>query len=213
MDYVKQPQQIENKSFDIISGILETDYPEYQFQSVIEEKIIKRVIHTTADFEWLTILKFSPNILNIILEIIQGDGVIYTDTTMAMSGINKRMLASLGCDIRCYIADTNVTAIAKENQITRSMAAVDKALNESGNKLFVFGNAPTALFRLLEKGTEFGGKIAVIGVPVGFVGAAESKQALFDSALPYITSLGRKGGSNVAAAIVNAILYHIRDSE
>lgn len=213
MDYIKQPQKIEEHSFEIISDIVSNDYPDYQFQNPLEEKIIKRAIHTTADFDWLDILKFSEDSVEVIAEILKNGGTLYTDTTMAMSGINKRVLAQLNCDIRCYIAETNVAASAKEKQITRSMAAVDKALNEGGDKLFIFGNAPTALFRLLENQEELKGKTAVIGVPVGFVGAAESKQALFESNFPFITALGRKGGSNVAAAIVNAILYHIRDTQ
>ncbi|MCE0495664.1 cobalt-precorrin-8 methylmutase [Vibrio salinus] len=213
MDYIKQPQKIEEQSFAIISDIIESDYPDYRFRNPLEEKIIKRVIHTTADFDWLDILKFSDGALDIISGILNGGGTLYTDTTMVMSGINKRVLAQLNCDVRCYIAETNVAAIAKENQITRSMAAVDKALNEGGDKLFIFGNAPTALFRLLENQDELKGKTAVIGVPVGFVGAAESKQALSESDFPFITAQGRKGGSNIAAAIVNAILYHIRDNQ
>ncbi|RQW64559.1 cobalt-precorrin-8 methylmutase [Vibrio viridaestus] len=212
MEYVKQPQKIEEKSFDIISEILRHEYPEHEFSSPLEELITKRVIHTTADFEWLNLLRFSISGLETICDIIQSGGNIYTDTTMALSGINKRYLATLNCDPRCYIAETNVAAIAKEKNITRSMAAVDRALTEGGDKIFVFGNAPTALFRLLENENSVKGRIAVIGVPVGFVGAAESKQALYESDLPYVTALGRKGGSNVAAAIVNAIQYYLRDN-
>ncbi|SUB72403.1 Cobalt-precorrin-8X methylmutase [Pluralibacter gergoviae] len=120
----------------------------------------------------------------------------------------KRCWRAFGGECRCYISDPRVVAQAKAQGITRSMAAVDIAVAESGEKVFVFGNAPTALFRLLEHDAAVSG---AIGVPVGFVGAAESKQALTQSALPAIAALGRKGGSNVAAAIVNAILYHLRD--
>lgn len=212
MEYVKQPQQIEAQSFDIISAIIAREYPDHHFANDIEEKIVKRVIHTTADFDWLKILTFSDGAIATLLTMLQEGAVIYTDTTMVLAGINKQALSQLGCDVRCYIADTNVAAIAKEKQITRSMAAVDRALHQGGDsKIFVFGNAPTALFRLLEHQDSLKESVAVIGVPVGFVGAAESKQALSESPLPHIASLGRKGGSNIAAAIVNTLLYHLRD--
>ncbi|EKC2069283.1 precorrin-8X methylmutase [Salmonella enterica] len=136
--------------------------------------------------------------------------VIHTDTTMALSGINKRLLATFGGECRCYISDPRVVRAAQTQGITRSMAAVDIAIaEEEKNKLFVFGNAPTALFRLLEHNVTVSG---VVGVPVGFVGAAESKEALTHSHFPAVAALGRKGGSNVAAAIVNALLYHLREA-
>ena len=165
------------------------------------------MIHTTADFDWLDILHFSPEVLSRIAKAISRGCTLYTDTTMAMSGINKTLLQQMGCECRCYISDPRVVDSAPKLGITRSMAAVDIALAEPGEKLFVFGNAPTALFRLLERQAA---PVAVIGVPVGFVGAAESKDALVESDLPCIAALGRKGGSNVAAAIINAILYQLR---
>ena len=208
MHYIQQPGAIEAKSFDIISETIRDMRPDYQFASPLHEAIIKRVIHTTADFDWLDILWFSDDALARLCAALSRPGVIYTDTTMALSGINKPLLASFGGECRCYISDPRVVAQAKAQGITRSMAAVDIAVAESGEKVFVFGNAPTALFRLLEHDAAVSG---AIGVPVGFVGAAESKQALTQSALPAIAALGRKGGSNVAAAIVTAILYHLRD--
>ncbi|HHH2993308.1 TPA: cobalt-precorrin-8 methylmutase, partial [Citrobacter freundii] len=171
------------------------------------EAIIKRVIHTTADFDWLDILWFSSDVLEQFCAALSRSSVIYTDTTMALSGINKTLLAKFGGECRCYISDPRVVRTAKEQGITRSMAAVDIAVKEEGEKLFVFGNAPTALFRLLEHDVAVSG---VVGVPVGFVGAEESKDALTQSKLPAIAALGRKGGSNVAAAIVNAMLYHMQ---
>lgn len=208
MNYIQQPQAIERKSFEIISDIIADTRPEYRFASPLHEAIIKRVIHTTADFEWLDILWFAPDALTRLTEALSRPCTLYTDTTMALSGINKNLLATFGGECRCYISDPRVVREAKAQGMTRSMAAVDIAVKEEGDKVFVFGNAPTALFRLLEhKGLEVGG---VIGVPVGFVGAAESKDALSKSGLPGIAALGRKGGSNVAAAIVNAILYHLQ---
>lgn len=207
MQYIQQPQAIEAKSFDIIGEIISKTRPKYRFASPLHEAIIKRVIHTTADFDWLDILWFSDDALDKLCAALSRPSVIYTDTTMALSGINKTLLAKTGGECRCYISDPRVVAQAKAQGITRSMAAVDIAVTETCEKVFVFGNAPTALFRLMEHDVAVSG---VIGVPVGFVGAAESKEALTHTALPAIAALGRKGGSNVAAAIVNAILYHMQ---
>lgn len=207
MQYIQQPQAIEAKSFAIIGDIIRETRPDYQFASPLHEAIIKRVIHTTADFDWLDILWFSADALERLCAALSRPSVIYTDTTMALSGINKTLLAKFGGECRCYISDPRVVAQAKTEGITRSMAAVDIAVTEEGEKIFVFGNAPTALFRLLEHNVTVSG---VVGVPVGFVGAAESKTALTHSTLPAIAALGRKGGSNIAAAIVNAMLYHLQ---
>ncbi|AUU93067.1 cobalt-precorrin-8 methylmutase [Phytobacter sp. SCO41] len=209
MDYLQQPQAIEDKSFVIIGDIIRETRPDYRFASPLHEAIIKRVIHTTADFDWLDILWFSPDALESLGRAIRSGCTLYTDTTMALSGINKTLLAKFGGEVKCYISDPRVVRKAKEAGITRSMAAVDLALSEEGEKIFVFGNAPTALFRLLEQNAQVRG---VVGVPVGFVGAAESKDALVESGLPGIAALGRKGGSNVAAAIVNAFLYFMREA-
>lgn len=208
MDYIKQPQRIEQQSFQIIAEIIANERPDYRFSDAWQEAVIKRVIHTTADFDWLDILWFSPGVMRALIDGLRRGCTLYTDTTMALSGINKTLLQQLGCECRCYISDPRVVAAAKAQGITRSMAAVDIALAESGEKLFVFGNAPTALFRLLEQQAN---PTAVIGVPVGFVGAAESKAALKNSGLPSIVACGRKGGSNVAAAIINATLYYLRE--
>ncbi|MGK9172824.1 cobalt-precorrin-8 methylmutase [Yokenella regensburgei] len=210
MDYLQQPQAIEDKSFVIIGDIIRDTRPDYRFASPLHEAIIKRVIHTTADFDWLDILWFSPDALDNLSNALRCGCTLYTDTTMALSGINKTLLATFGGEVKCYISDPRVVQVAKENGITRSMAAVDLALTESGEKVFIFGNAPTALFRLLEQKAQVRG---IVGVPVGFVGAAESKDALVESGLPAIAALGRKGGSNVAAAIVNAFLYSLREAE
>ncbi len=207
MRYIQQPQAIEARSFDIIGEIIRETRPEYQFASPLHEAIIKRVIHTTADFDWLDILWFSDDALERLCAALSRPSIIYTDTTMALSGINKTLLATFGGECRCYISDPRVVAEAKAQGITRSIAAVDIAVTEESEKVFVFGNAPTALFRLLEHDVAVSG---VVGVPVGFVGAAESKDALTKSALPAIAALGRKGGSNVAAAIVNAMLYYLQ---
>ena len=213
MGYIKQPQQIENASFDIIREIIAREYPAFRFYDAWQEKIMLRAIHTSADVDWLDILHFSADAPQRIAEALRQGCNLYTDTTMAMAGINKRELERLGCRIHCYIGDKQVADMARRQGITRSMAAVDLAVGKPGQSLFVFGNAPTALFRLLEHCAAGLGvrPEAVIGVPVGFVGAAESKQALVRSDLPCIAALGRKGGSNIAAAIVNAVLYQLRE--
>lgn len=208
MSYIKKPENIENRSFEIIQEIIRQDYPDYRFTHPVEEQVIKRCIHTSADFDWLEILKFSSDSVKYLSEALKRGATIYTDTNMALSGINKTRLDQLGCSYKCYVAEPITKDIAQKKGITRSMAAIEQAANEPGEKIFVFGNAPTALFRLLELYKE--GRLdpaVVIGVPVGFVGAEESKDALMQTNLPYIAAKGRKGGSNIAAAIVNAVLY------
>lgn len=211
MSYITKPQSIEDKSFEIIQDIIDETRGGYQFIDELQEKIIKRCIHTSADFDWLDILKFSNQVTDQLISALRAGATLYTDTTMVIAGMNKLHLEALGCQYKCYVADPITKQLAIEQGITRSMAAVEQAANEPGEKIFVFGNAPTALFRLLELYQE--GKVkpaVVVGVPVGFVGAAESKQALIESDLPYIAAQGRKGGSNIAAAIINAVLYHIK---
>ncbi|GCF95199.1 precorrin-8X methylmutase [Enterococcus florum] len=215
MEYIKNPQLIEKESFEIIQSIIDQDYPAYRFYSRQEELIIKRVIHTSADFDYLNNLVFINHAINELETFfLGGKGTIFTDTTMALSGINKRFLDRLGIDYRCYIADSEVARIAKEKGITRSMAGIEQAAKINGPKVFVIGNAPTAIFKILEMiEADSLDTVAVIGAPVGFVGAAESKEVLYESQLPAIVARGRKGGSNVAAAIVNALLYQLVERE
>lgn len=215
MDYIRNPQLIETESFKIIQEIIDQEFPDYIFSSAKEEKIIKRVIHTSADFDYLKNLVFSNDVISELEKFfLGGDGTVFTDTTMALSGINKRLLDKLGIRYECYIADSEVAEQAKAKGMTRSMAGIERAATISGPKLFVIGNAPTAIFKLLElhKQGELN-TVAVIGTPVGFVGAAESKEALLESDLPAIIARGRKGGSNVAAAIINAMLYQLIERE
>ena len=210
MDYIKNPMLIESKSFEIIQSIIDKEYPGYAFKNEIEEKIIKRCIHTSADFDYLDILKISKHATTKISKALKEGATLYTDTTMALSGINKTKLATLGASCKCFVSDEEVAKLAKEKGMTRSMAAVHYAASLPGKKIFVLGNAPTALFKVIELVEEDALEVeAVIGVPVGFVGAAESKEALMNSSLDYILSAGRKGGSNIAAAIINAILYSL----
>lgn len=208
MEYIKDPKMIEVRSFEIIQGIIDDIRPGYKFKNEIEEKIIKRCIHTSADFEYLDILKISESAVQKIIDALNNKCTIYTDTNMALSGINKSKLNDLGCEYKCLVADERTKELAKEKGITRSMAAVEIAARDKGRKLFVFGNAPTALYKAMEMiDSKELNLDAIVGVPVGFVGAAESKDELEKTDIPYIISKGRKGGSNLAAAIINAILY------
>ncbi len=213
MNYMKSPMGIETESFRMIEAELKETYSPVSFESTLHQSVIFRAIHTSADFDYYENLVFSAGILEQLKSAMQmGNLSIYTDTTMALSGINKRVLERLGIEIMCDINHPEVFVRAEALGITRSMAAVDLALLKPGKKLFVFGNAPTALFRVLEQSKDMLlDVIGVIGVPVGFVGAAESKLALAQSDLPHIASLGRKGGSNIAASIMNAILYSLTD--
>lgn len=207
-DYIKNPKAIEDKSFEIIQEIIDEINPEYKFKSESEEMIIKRAIHTTADFDYLDILKISDNAIETIVNALKNGACIYTDTTMALSGINKSILDNLGCEYKCLVSDQRTVRLAKELGVTRSMAAVELASREPNEKIFVFGNAPTALYRAIELNREGRlGADVIIGVPVGFVGAEDSKDCLMGEDIEYIVSQGRKGGSNLAAAIINAILY------
>lgn len=172
-----------------------------------KKKIITRIIHTTADFEFADITIISDSAIDKGIRAIKRGVGIVTDTRMAQVGIRKRDLIKYGSEINCFISDERVYKIAGERGITRSMAAMELAIQDPKNGVFVFGNAPTALFRLMELFEE--GKVnpsLVIGVPVGFVGAAQAKERLAVLPVPYITIKGRKGGSNIAAAIMNALI-------
>jgi precorrin-8X/cobalt-precorrin-8 methylmutase len=199
MTYEKNPRTIENSSFEIISKELE----EMDIQLPTDQSpIIKRVIHTTADFEYAYLMKFHPQAVENGIQAIKNGGKIYTDTRMIRSGLNSDRI---GCPLVNYVHDEDVKAIAKAKGITRSMAAIDKAVKENV-KIFAIGNAPTALYKIkeyVEKGI-FKPEL-IIGVPVGFVGAEESKAALMTLDVPWISIEGRKGGSTIAVAIINAL--------
>lgn len=204
MNYIKQPMDIEKRSFEII----EEEMGNHHFTDE-ELLVVKRVIHTTADFEYKNLIEISPDAINVAKEVLKNGAMIYTDTNMALSGINKRGLNQVNGKVICYVNLEEVHKEAKEREITRSMAAVEKACNDNVD-IFVFGNAPTALFRLKELIREGKAKPKlIIAVPVGFVGASESKENMDELKIPYITVRGRKGGSGVAAAIVNSLIYMI----
>ncbi len=206
---IVKPNEIEKKSFEIITSELggRTFAPEI-------EPIVKRVIHTSADFDYADNLVFTEGAVPRALEALKHGAHIVTDTTMAMSGINKRTLAALGGEVHCFIGDEDVAQQAKERGVTRSMVSMEKAAAMEVPLIFAIGNAPTALISLCELMDR--GAVSpelVIGVPVGFVNVVESKELVLEHEVPAIVARGRKGGSNVAAAIVNALLYQVRQRE
>jgi len=209
--YIQVPENITLRSFEMISEEIEQLKPNYQFASSLEADIVKRAIHTTADFDYLDNLVFSLGAAEKIQQVILEGGHLITDTNMGLSGINKKFLQELGVTYSCFVNDPEAFRRAEEKGITRSMAAIEIAAELPGKKIFVIGNAPTAIFRIMELVAAGTLEVdAVVGVPVGFVGAAESKWDLHESSIPSIVALGRKGGSNLAAAIINAIQYNIK---
>lgn len=201
------PAEIEKRSFEIITSELEE-------KGIVldpaNELVIKRCIHTSADFEYAETLSFSEGAVEKMKELIRGGACIVTDTNMALAGINKKKLANFGGEAFCYMADEDVAAEAKDRGITRAAVSMEKASKLDKDVIFAIGNAPTALIRLHEMMEEgiYTPKF-VIGVPVGFVNVVASKELFLDSDVPYIINRGRKGGSNISAAICNAVLYNM----
>lgn len=202
-----KPRDIERRSFEIITEELGDKKLDPE-----KELIIKRCIHTSADFEYANSLCFSEGAVEKAMEALKNGACIVTDTQMGRSGINKRALARYGGEVYCFISDEDVAETAKKNGTTRATASMDKAAEMKKPLIFAIGNAPTALVRLYELMEE--GKInpaLIIGVPVGFVNVVQSKELIMESKAPYIVAKGRKGGSNIAACICNALLYMIDD--
>ena len=198
-----KPEEIESESFRIIDSEVGChDWPEAEWQ------VVRRLIHTSADFEYACTTVFSEGAVKGAIAALRSGCGILTDTNMVLAGISKEKLSSFGCSSACCVADSDVAEQARKEGITRSIAAMRKGAADNANGIFVIGNAPTALFellRLIENGQVQ--PSLIIGLPVGFVGAEESKKALatISHNIPFITNMGRKGGSNVAAAVVNAL--------
>jgi precorrin-8X/cobalt-precorrin-8 methylmutase len=204
MDSLKmKPEDIETESFRIIdSEVGDHGWPNTEWQ------IVRRTIHTSADFDYAASMLFSAGVVGKAVAALTSGAGIVTDTNMVLSGISKQRLIPWGCTVACHVADSDVGVLAKREGVTRSVQAMRKAVSDLHNRIFVIGNAPTALFeilRLIESGQVR--PALIIGLPVGFVGAEESKKALAEGGhnVPFITNRGRKGGSNVAAAVVNAL--------
>ena len=208
-----RPADIEKRSMELISREMKTVPPKYH------APVIRRVIHTTADFEYEQTLVFSGNAVMSPLTALRAarssaesdilsSVTIVTDTNMALSGINKGALSRLNCRAVCYMADPAVAEDAERRGVTRAAVSMEKAAELKGPLIFAIGNAPTALLRLKELiDADAVRPELVVGVPVGFVNVVESKELIMESDVPYIVARGRKGGSTVAAAICNALLY------
>ena len=201
------PRDIEKRSFEIITEEL-GDTPLIPGT----ELIVKRCIHTSADFDYAKNLRFSEGAVEKALNAIKNGAWIVTDTQMARAGINKRALARYVGEVCCFMSDEDVAARAKAEGTTRATASMDKALTLEKPLIFAVGNAPTALVRLYEliEDKKLNPEL-IIGVPVGFVNVVQSKELIMHTDVPYIVAAGRKGGSNIAACIVNALLYMLND--
>ena len=200
-----KPMDIEKRSFAIITELLGDTKLDPE-----NELVIKRVIHTSADFDYVQNLVFSEHAVAKGIEALRGGCDIVTDTQMARAGINKTILSKLGGQVHCFMSDPDVALEAKERGVTRAIVSMERAAKLPKPCIFAIGNAPTALISLHEQMQA--GKLTpalIIGVPVGFVNVVESKELIIGSEVPHIVARGRKGGSNVAAAICNAMLYQI----
>ena len=207
IEHVK-PESIEKRSFEIITSELEN-------RGIVlpEDKafLIKRAIHTTADFDYASTLYFSQDAIRIMAELIREGATIVTDTNMGLSGINKLELSKYGGEVRCFMADKDVADEAKQRGVTRATVSMERAAALEGKVIFAIGNAPTALIELRRLYDEnvFSPDF-IIGVPVGFVNVEVAKELIIETDIPCIINRGRKGGSNVAAAVCNAVLYEMR---
>lgn len=201
------PEDIEKRSFEIITK-------ELSLKGIVLEGdtalVTKRVIHTTADFDYAHTLAYSEDAVKIARKLLSESANIVTDTNMAKAGINKKKLSDFGGEVFCFMADDDVAREAKERQVTRALVSMERASKLNGKKIFAIGNAPTALIQL-DKMIKEGIFVPdfVIGVPVGFVNVEAAKELFIEGNVPFIINRGRKGGSNVAAAICNALLYGI----
>lgn len=203
MELILEPKEIEKKSFEIITERLKGRTLDKD-----KEDIIKRAIHTSADFDYADNLYFSEGAVEKGLEALDNNATIITDTAMALSGISKPALKALNCKAVCFMSDPDVAEEAKRRGITRAMVSMERACEIKGRVIFAIGNAPTALLNINELYKE--GRLSpalIIGVPVGFVNVVEAKEIIIESGIPCIVAKGNKGGSNIAAAISNALLY------
>lgn len=206
MDFIKEPMAIENHSMELIAPHLaELGLDE------AATKVYSRLIHASGDVGYASIIRVHPEAIAVAMDALRGGAHIYTDVEMVRTGINKKKLASFGGEVHCLVADPDVAARAKQEGITRSMIAMRQFGRDLSGSIVAIGNAPTALFEVLRMVREEGIRPAcIVGIPVGFVGAAESKAELAENGIvPYITVEGTKGGSPIAAAAVNAMMYLI----
>lgn len=210
--YIKKPEDIEKRSFEIITEELGEKVEKFTEE---ELPIVKRVIHTTADFEYADLIEFLGNPISSAKKVLSGGCKIYCDTNMIVNGLSKTILKKFNCVPYTLVSDTEVSKEAKERGVTRSIVGMEYAGKDKETKIFLIGNAPTALYKLKEmiEKNEIEKPALVVGVPVGFVGASESKEVFKETKVPYITINGRKGGSTVAVSILHGILYQIYKRE
>ncbi len=206
-----RPQEIEKKSMEIIGREMGERAALWPPEELL---VVKRCIHTSADFDYGENLVFSPGAVKLAVDALKKGVTIVTDTSMAAAGINKRSAAALGVEVRCFISDPDVAEEAKSRGVTRSAVCMERAAALGRPVIAAVGNAPTALIRLREMADEglFRPEL-IIGVPVGFVNVVEAKELILETDIPHIVARGRKGGSNIAAAIVNALLYQVYREE
>ena len=203
------PEEIEKRSFEIIAAELAERGITLPAE---QDPVTRRVIHTSADFDYAETMTYSENAVEIAKNLIKNGADIVTDTNMALAGINKKVLASFGGEAHCYMADADVAAM--ERKTTRAAISMELASKLEKPVIFAVGNAPTALIQIYELMQERDWRPAfVIGVPVGFVNVEAAKELIMETDVPYIINRGRKGGSNVAAAICNALLYELRKEQ
>ena len=210
--YIKKPEDIEKRSFEIITEELGEKIKKFTEE---ELPIVKRVIHTTADFEYADLIEFLEDPISSAKEVLSGGCKIYCDTNMIVNGLSKNILKKFNCIPYTLVSDAEVSKEAKARGVTRSIVGMEHAGKDKETKIFLIGNAPTALYKLKEmiEKNEIEKPALVVGVPVGFVGASESKDVFKDTKVPYITINGRKGGSTVAVSILHGILYQIYKRE
>ena len=206
MDFIKEPMAIENRSMELIAPHLAELHLDER-----ETKLYSRLIHASGDVGYAPITRVHPEAIDRAIEALKAGAHIYTDVEMVRTGINKKKLASFGGEVHCLVADPDVADEAKKLGITRSMVAMRRFGKDLNGSIVAIGNAPTALFEVLRMVREEGIRPAcIVGIPVGFVGAAESKAELAENGIvPYITVEGTKGGSPIAAAAINALMYTI----
>lgn len=204
MEFMKDPRAIENRSM----AIIEESVPELQSLTLEERRVIERVVHTTGDIFYANLVHIFPGAVAVGLAAIRAGRSIITDVNMLKAGLNASRLNKFGVEVNCYINDPRVVTEARQQGMTRAMVAMRLAAPELNGGIAAIGNAPTALFTLCELINQGAASPAlVVGTPVGFVGAGESKELLMKMAVPYVTVPGTKGGSTIAVAVINALLY------
>ena len=203
------PHEIETKSF----AIIEEEAGMHGFEAPAWD-VVRRVIHTTADFEYIQTIRIHDKAIAAGIAAIRAGRPVVTDTNMVRAGVRKKDLGEFGCEVICLMDEPGILELAEKNKTTRALAAVDASSQTMAGGIYVIGNAPTALLRLISLiREEKAAPALVIGLPVGFVNAAESKAELLETDIPYITNTGRKGGSNVAAAVVNSLVLQAKKSQ